>query len=67
MPIVGRSPAPVPEFARSSGGEGGKGIRTEGVRSPEAKPKGRRVIGAPAQALPQGCAKEGRGDRFFPL
>ncbi|TRL39584.1 hypothetical protein FNA46_08505 [Rhizobium straminoryzae] len=67
VPLVGRSPAPVPEFARSSGGEGGKGIKTEGVRPPEAKPKGRRVSGAPAQsAAPR--LREGRTGRpFFPL
>ncbi|QCL77407.1 hypothetical protein CFBP5499_28545 (plasmid) [Agrobacterium tumefaciens] len=42
MPVAGRSPAPAPEFARSSGREGGKGTKTEGVHPPEAQPKGRR-------------------------
>ncbi len=65
MPLVGRSPAPVPEFARSSGGEGGKGIKTEGVRPPEAKPKGRRVSGAPARKRGRKAARRKDGETVF--
>uniref|UniRef100_A0A7C1P294 Uncharacterized protein n=1 Tax=Agrobacterium albertimagni TaxID=147266 RepID=A0A7C1P294_9HYPH len=67
MPLVGRSPAPVPELARSSGGEGGKGIKTEGVRPPEGKPKGRRVSGAPARKRCPKAARGRTGRPFFPL
>ncbi|MCL6655656.1 hypothetical protein A6R70_25745 [Agrobacterium rubi] len=64
MPLVGRSPAPAPEFARSSGREGGKGIKRRGFARPKAKTEGRRVSGDPARS----AKREGRtGIPFFRL
>jgi len=63
--LVGRSPAPAPELARSSGGEGGKGIKTEGVRPPEAEPKGRRVSGDPARKRGLKAARRKDGETVF--
>ncbi|MEY9199442.1 hypothetical protein ABIA16_004621 [Sinorhizobium fredii] len=65
------APLLLPELARSSGREGGKGTKRRGFARPRPKPKGRRKIRACGFVDPARTEREARGGRtgrpFFPL
>ncbi|NKL21179.1 hypothetical protein GFM07_19215 [Rhizobium leguminosarum bv. viciae] len=65
------APLLLPEFARSSGREGGKGTKRRGFARPRQSRRGEaRSAHADLASILHGASQrrgeEGRGDRFFP-